>query len=105
MLSNALSGFSRKKMSTVDTAWLRMDSDGNLMMIVGVSMFSKPVSVDGLKQALHSRFLVYSRFRSRVVTDLSGSWWQEQERSRRASLRTPAVRAGTGSDPLPRLER
>ena len=79
MLSKALSAFSRKKMSTVDTAWLRMDSDGNLMMIVGVSMLSKPVSVDGLKHALESRFLVFSRFRSRVVTDLSGSWWQEQE--------------------------
>ena len=79
MLSKALSAFSRKKMSTVDTAWLRMDSDGNLMMIVGVSMLSKPVSVDGLKHALESRFLVYSRFRSRVVTDLSGAWWQEQE--------------------------
>lgn len=79
MLSKALSAMSRKKMSTVDTAWLRMDSDGNLMMIVGVSMLSKAVSVDGLKQALAARFLVYSRFRSRVVTDLSGSWWQEQE--------------------------
>lgn len=78
MLSKALSGMSRKKMSTVDTAWLRMDSDGNLMMIVGVSMLSKAVSVDGLKQALEARFLVYSRFRSRVVTDLSGCWWQEQ---------------------------
>lgn len=79
MLSKALSGFSRKKMSTVDTAWLRMDSEGNLMMIVGVSMLSKPVSVEGLRHALEARFLVYSRFRSRVVTDLSGSWWQEQE--------------------------
>ena len=79
MLSKALSAFSRKKMSTVDTAWLRMDSDGNLMMIVGVSMLSKPVSVEGLRHALESRFLVYSRFRSRVVTDMSGSWWQEQE--------------------------
>jgi diacylglycerol O-acyltransferase len=79
MLSKALSAFSRKKMSTVDTAWLRMDSDGNLMMIVGVSMLSKTVSPDELKHALESRFLVYSRFRSRVVTDVSGSWWQEQE--------------------------
>lgn len=79
MLSKALSAFSRKKMSTVDTAWLRMDSEGNLMMIVGVSMLSKPVSIDGLRHALESRFLVYSRFRSRVVTDMSGSWWQEQE--------------------------
>src|SRR4051812_9245869 len=79
MLSKALSAFSRKKMSTVDTAWLRMDSEGNLMMIVGVSMLSKPVSVEGLRHALETRFLVYSRFRSRVVTDMSGSWWQEQE--------------------------
>ncbi len=79
MLSKALSGFSRKKMSTVDTAWLRMDSDGNLMMIVGVSMLSKPVSVAGLRKALEARFLVYSRFRSRVVSDLSGAWWQEQQ--------------------------
>ena len=79
MLSQARSGFRRKKMSTVDTAWLRMDSDGNLMMIVGVAMLSEPVSVDSLKQALEARFLVYSRFRSRVVTDLSGAWWQEQK--------------------------
>jgi diacylglycerol O-acyltransferase len=79
MLSKALSAFGRRKMSTVDTAWLRMDSDSNLMMIVGVSMLSKDVSVDGLRQALEARFLVYSRFRSRVVTDLTGSYWQEQE--------------------------
>lgn len=79
MLSTPRSGFSRKKMSTVDTAWLRMDSDGNLMMIVGVSMLSKPVSVEGLKHALESRFLVYKRFRSRVVSDVTGAWWQEQE--------------------------
>ena len=79
MLSTALSAFGRKKMSTVDTAWLRMDSDSNLMMIVGVSMLSKPVSVEGLCQALEARFLVFSRFRSRVVTDLTGSYWQEQE--------------------------
>jgi diacylglycerol O-acyltransferase len=79
MLSKALSAFGRRKMSTVDTAWLRMDSDSNLMMIVGVSMLSKAVSVEGLRQALEARFLVYSRFRSRVVTDLTGSYWQEQE--------------------------
>jgi WS/DGAT/MGAT family acyltransferase len=67
----------RKKMSTVDTAWLRMDSDGNLMMIVGVAMLHKPVSVKRLKAALTARFLVYQRFRSRVETDLAGHWWQE----------------------------
>jgi len=102
MLSKALSAMSRKKMSTVDTAWLRMDSDGNLMMIVGVSMLSKAVSVDGLKHALEARFLVYSRFRSRVVTDLSGSWWQEQavdldDHVIRTSL--PAAKGGASNKP------
>ncbi len=79
MLSKAGAAFSRKKMSTVDTAWLRMDSDGNLMMIVGVAMLDRPISTEGLKHALATRFLVHSRFRSRVETDLTGAWWQEQE--------------------------
>ena len=79
MLSPVLPGLKRKKMSTVDTAWLRMDAEGNQMMIVGVAMMSEPVSVVALKAALTSRFLAYSRFRSRVSTDLSGSWWQEEK--------------------------
>jgi WS/DGAT/MGAT family acyltransferase len=66
-------------MSTVDTAWLRMDSEGNLMMIVGVAMLRTPVAPAQLKAALQERLLVYRRFRSRVVTDLTGAWWQEQE--------------------------
>lgn len=79
MLSKALSAMNRKKMSTVDTAWLRMDSSGNLMMIVGVAMFDKPVSVALFKAAIAERFVIHSRFRSRVVTDAIGSWWEEQE--------------------------
>ncbi len=79
MSSQAVPTFGRKKMSTVDTAWLRMDSDSNLMMIVGVAMLSKSVSVVALKKALQARFLIYSRFRSRVVSDLTGAWWQEQQ--------------------------
>ncbi|HAT31966.1 MAG TPA: wax ester/triacylglycerol synthase family O-acyltransferase [Janthinobacterium sp.] len=65
-------------MSTVDTAWLRMDSDSNQMMIVGVAMLGKAVEPDALKHALTTRFLAFSRFRSRVVSELSGNWWQEQ---------------------------
>jgi WS/DGAT/MGAT family acyltransferase len=79
MLSQALSALGRRKMSTVDTAWLRMDSEGNQMMIVGVAMMAEAIGVDGLKEALQSRFLAYRRFRSRVVTDLAGSWWEEDE--------------------------
>ena len=33
----------RERMSGVDTAWLRMDSQANLMMIVGVWVFDAPL--------------------------------------------------------------
>ena len=79
MLSKALSALGRRKMSAVDTAWLRMDSDSNQMMIVGVAMMAQPIAPDGLKEALENRFLAYRRFRSRAVTDLAGSWWEEQD--------------------------
>ncbi|HEY5800704.1 MAG TPA: wax ester/triacylglycerol synthase family O-acyltransferase [Burkholderiaceae bacterium] len=79
MLDKAMSTLARKKMSSVDTAWLRMDSSGNLMMIVAVAMLDKPLAADDLKHALEQRFLIYSRFRSRVVSDVAGSWWQERK--------------------------
>ena len=79
MLSPNLDLLRREKMSTVDTAWLRMDSDGNLMMIVSVLMFDQPLDKVRFRQTMRKRFLPYSRFRSRVVQDLTGAWWQEQE--------------------------
>lgn len=79
MLSQNLALLRRVKMSNVDTAWLRMDSDGNLMMIVSVLMFDKPLDIARFRQAVNERFLPYRRFRSRVVQDVAGAWWQEQE--------------------------
>jgi len=78
MSSQPLPVLYREKMSIVDTAWLRMDSDGNLMMIVSVLMFDKPMNVARLRHTMHDRFLPYQRFRSRVVSDVTGTWWQEQ---------------------------
>jgi WS/DGAT/MGAT family acyltransferase len=70
----------RERMSTVDTAWLRMDSEGNLMMIVSVLLFEKPMDLARLKRTLEANLLQpYRRFRSAVVQDLTGIWWQEQE--------------------------
>ncbi len=40
----------RERMSAVDTAWLRMDSDKNLMMIVGVYEFDGKVDFARLQQ-------------------------------------------------------
>lgn len=68
----------RRKMSNVDNAWLRMDTAHNLMMIVGVAMLDRPVSTMDLKRELEKHFLVYHRFRSRVVCESSRAWWQEQ---------------------------
>ena len=80
MLPEVVPAFRREKMSTVDTAWLRMDSDCNLMMIVAVLMFDEPIDTQRLKHVVHTRLLTYQRFRSRVARDMTGgAWWQEQE--------------------------
>jgi diacylglycerol O-acyltransferase / wax synthase len=65
----------RERMSAVDTAWLRMDSDRNLMMIVGVDVFETPVQYQALADLITKRLLKFKRFRQRVETDPSGSWW------------------------------
>ncbi len=69
----------RERMSSVDTAWLRMDTPTNLMMIVGVLMFGSPVDFARLKRTLEFRLLQYRRFRQRVVHDASGTWWELDE--------------------------
>ena len=66
----------RERMSSVDNAWLRMDTPTNLMMIVGVLMFNTPVDFARLKRTLEFRLLHYRRFRQRVVHDASGTWWE-----------------------------
>jgi diacylglycerol O-acyltransferase len=100
MPSPAAPGMIRRKMSSVDTAWLRMDSSGNLMMIVGVAMLRHSVSVARLKQALDARLLSHSRFRSRAVQDASGAWWQEQDvdlDDHVVHTRLPAPRGGASN--------
>ncbi|HYM48201.1 MAG TPA: wax ester/triacylglycerol synthase family O-acyltransferase [Burkholderiaceae bacterium] len=67
----------RERMSAVDTAWLRMDSDRNLMMIVGVYEFDRKVDFGRLRDLLNSRLVAHRRFRSRVVRDVTGCHWEE----------------------------
>ena len=69
----------KEKMSSVDTAWLRMDSTTNLMMIVGVMMFDTPLDVPRLKTVLEGRLLVYPRFRQYVVDDGMSAHWIDDE--------------------------
>ncbi len=70
-------GLSGERMSKVDTAWLRMDSASNLMMIVGVWQLSPGLDYDALCQRIEERLLKYNRFRQRVVQDTAGATWVE----------------------------
>lgn len=69
----------RERMSSVDTAWLRMDSAGNLMVIVGVYEFDGRIDFDRLRELLKTRFASHFRMRARVVQDATGYYWEEDE--------------------------
>ena len=62
-------------MSSVDTAWLRMDRPHNLMMICGVLMFDGPVAFARLRRLVDERFLVFRRFRQRAVELAGTAYW------------------------------
>ena len=64
-----------ERMGRVDTAWLRMDSDTNLMMIVGVWVLRPRVSRAALRTRLQERLLCYPRFVQCVVEDVAGAQW------------------------------
>lgn len=72
-------GLSGERMTKVDTAWLRMDSPGNLMMIVGVWTLAPGIRYQDLCARVEERLLKYARFRQRVVEDAAGATWVEDE--------------------------
>jgi len=67
----------REKMSSVDTAWLRMDRPSNLMMIVGVLIFEGAVDYERLKNTIARRLAPFARFRQRVVADATSAAWED----------------------------
>ena len=69
----------REKMSKVDTAWLRMDGQHNLMMIVGVWQLKPSLELAAVQQRIQESLLQYPRFRQRVEQDASGATWVEDE--------------------------
>ena len=68
-------GLSGERMSKVDTAWLRMDSAANLMMIVGVWVLKPGIPYQALCERIEERLLKYPRFTQRVVQDAGGATW------------------------------
>ncbi len=67
------------RMSRVDTAWLRMDNDVNLMMIIGVWLLEPAIDLDSLRKRVGEKLLQYDRFRSKVVQDAIGASWVPDE--------------------------
>ncbi|MBT8137710.1 MAG: wax ester/triacylglycerol synthase family O-acyltransferase [Gammaproteobacteria bacterium] len=64
-------------MASGDTAWLRMDSPTNLMMITGVIELKSRVTLQQVRDLIEQRFLSFPRFRMRAIQDLTGAWWEE----------------------------
>jgi diacylglycerol O-acyltransferase / wax synthase len=66
-----------ERMSRVDTAWLRMDTPENLMMIIGVWFLAPRITLEQLQQRCSETLLAYRRFRQRVEEDPMGALWVE----------------------------
>lgn len=64
-----------ERMSRVDTAWLRMDNDVNLMMIVGVWLLTPAITLEALRGRIEDKLLKYDRFRQKAVVDAMGASW------------------------------
>jgi len=76
---NAAATATAERMSRVDTAWLRMDNDVNLMMIVGVWLLTPAVSLDAVRARMQDKLLQYERFRQKAVVDAMGAVWEPDD--------------------------
>lgn len=77
---NGTLGLTGERMSKVDTAWLRMDSPSNLMMIVGVWVLKPGIQHADLCLRIEQTLLQYPRFGQRVEQDAAGATWVKDER-------------------------
>lgn len=68
-------GLEGERMSKVDTAWLRMDSDTNRMVIVGIWILRPGLTRAALAQRVQERLLGYRRFRQCARLDATGAHW------------------------------
>jgi diacylglycerol O-acyltransferase / wax synthase len=68
-------GLEGERMSKVDTAWLRMDSPSNLMMIVGVWILKPGITIEALSERVRERLLPYPRFVQLAREDAAGAHW------------------------------
>jgi WS/DGAT/MGAT family acyltransferase len=69
-----------ERMSSVDTAWLRMDRPHNLMIINGVWEMDRRLDFRRLKRTLAARFAEYPRFAQIPVDGPNGALWKTDPR-------------------------
>ncbi len=69
----------RERMSSVDTAWFRMDRPTNLMQIIGVMTFDGRLDPERFKRTVTKRLLRYPRFRQIAEQDSGGAWWVDDD--------------------------
>lgn len=67
----------QEPMSKVDTAWLRMETPTNLMMITGVWMLATPLDPRRLRTLIIDRFMAFRRFRQKAVDTEAGAFWED----------------------------
>ena len=69
----------KESMRKVDTAWLRMESPSNLMMITGMMFLDELPDYDVFLDMIEKNFLSYRRFKQKAVTASGGTYWQDDE--------------------------
>ncbi|MDC8785768.1 wax ester/triacylglycerol synthase family O-acyltransferase [Roseateles koreensis] len=92
-----------ERMSKVDTAWLRMDTPSNLMMIVGVWRIRPSVTLAAVRERIGTHLLKYPRFGQRVVDDGLGAHWIEDTEfdiNRHVPAETLALHTGVDAEML-----
>ncbi len=95
-----------RRMSRVDTAWLRMDNDVNLMLIVGVWLLRPAIGIDALRDRVADKLLKYERFRQRAVVDAVGAHWAFDEQFELSRHVVPkSLHAAPGETPRGALQR
>jgi len=92
-------------MSRVDTAWLRMDTEANLMMIVGVWLIEPQLSLADLRERVGTALLQYGRFKQKVVEDTLGAQWVDDDHFDLAAHVVPeTLELSKGQSPLDALK-
>lgn len=89
----------RHRMTAADSAWLRMDTPTNLMVVTSAQWFDRPLEREEFVRVLTERVIDrFPRFSQRVVED-HGLWWEDvedfdvRERLHELTLPAPAGRA------------